>query len=955
MECEVPHFSIHLLGVSLGPSAPSNMAAAVYLKNFVRKHWKIACPVDEMAENEPDASQAADPATSELSTDERKDLKGALLDALQRGCINASISQIISESISQIAIRDFVLGKWPEFLPFLAALLQQDDPLKRCCALQVCTSTFSRYRYEFRTDSLFREINAVMGSIAAPLLAIFIGQHAHDKSFFLREQRLLLEIFYSLSAQDIPAFFEENFGTQIVPVIDRILSEQGDDQELVQVQVSACEFIRLYVVRYEEEVGEYLVPLVISILRLLSSSMGSSSTQELVVSEALGVVAAVLRKPRFRVLFDESSMLAAVIERIVLPSLLLQEADEEAVGTTISEATDWILVHFGDEFVSGQKKALHSQGELRRRPAAEEVLRALMTAYPEPVKLLLERFLTTARCSANWRLREASIVINISMLLPAVKVQTTLAATNVAPAITNNPNPQAVIVLEHEIMPLLVELLPTLSNACAPLSSPAAFLASMALRFCTCSVDALKALNPTLFRLLVNLAMKDLLRIRNPLVHLPAALFLERVISLNSEEIISPIERALETIVAVVKLVEEQVVSLSHEPEIMMRLMAHLLYHSKGRLDPSALDVLIQSLSVIIARCGPSPKNPSFTRWTWEAFGLLGVWCPICRDKLLGCPVSLTLQEGYADHASYALLLLGVLLGAGVIEESRPSQATLALAREFLPALLCSETWQPGLMGSLGRVLESYVGSNLLGTDHYHAFSTLLTTVLLAPGSSPLKLMAGIRVLRTMLANSGNSIGPLIFHAVVSLFGRPRPEGVRRRLAKPLVRLFIHAAAASAVDLGALLKGLNDIPSFFSLEVLATPTSSGSGGEALGLLRLWRSAQTLGLQLIPLAEASISAVCQFKDNATNNVDYRKGIFPVWSATNDMSGSIRLMASDALDIPEHMLSVVAVTISQLEQELISCVQMSTKELLDGLSKETRAQLAHFSRSAYVCIQ
>ena len=942
MERELAHFPLCLLEVSLGPSIPSNMAAAIYLKNFVKKHWKIISLSGEIDENEHDMLSDADATGSELSINERRTLRGALLDALQARCINSSISQIISESISQIASRDFVLGDWPELLPFISTLLQDNDSLKKCCALQVCDSIFSRYRHEFRTDSLFREINMVMETLAVPLLAVFVSECGQDKNLFFREQRLLLDIFYSLSAQDIPAFFEENFGTRIAPVIDRILSEYGDNQDLVQVHVSACEFIRLYVMRYEEEVGEYLVPLVVSILRLLSSSMNSTSTYELVISEALSVIAAVFRRARFRTLFDEPSMLTAVIERIVLPSLLLHESDEEAVGTTISEATDWILAHFMDEFTTGLKKPASSHGELRRRPAAEEVLQALITTYPDAVKSLLEGFLTAARSSTDWRLREASIVIYIAMF----SVRKALShGTGIS--FDNNNNRQAVLVLENEIIPLLKELLPVLSNAFVPLSSPTAFLAAMALRFCAFSIDFVRTLDPNLFQLLVSLIMGKFLHIQNPLVHLSAALFLERVISSNMKETIFQTEQAFEAIKVLIGLIEGQVASLSHEPEILMRLVVYLMYQMKEQLNSPMMVNLLQVFSILVKRCGPSPKNPLFTRWIWEALGLLGFFCPISRDHILRVPISLTLQEGYGDYIPYALLALGIVIGADTTKELDHSQATLMLAKGFIPALLTPETWQPELVGSLGRVVEAYVSANLFGMEYQSTLNTLLTVVLLAPESSPLKLITGIRILRTMLSRDGSQIETPFIHTIASLLEKARPEGIRRRLAKPFVRFFIHAAAVSALDLGNLLKSLSDVMNFFSPEALGASLWGRSGGETLGLLRLWRHTLALGMQHVSLANASISSICWFRDNVSRDISNYEA-FLIWSPSSNTGGGIKLMASDAIDVPERMLSVLPVTLPQLEHELNLCIQSSTQELLNCLSEENRAQLARFTK-------
>lgn len=85
--------------------------------------------------------------------------------------------------------------------------------------LATLASVFKRYQREVRSDELFTEINYVLDQFAQPLLQLYqaidsliSGKDCSKEQLllFLSCQVKLNKIFYSLSSQDLPAFFEDH-------------------------------------------------------------------------------------------------------------------------------------------------------------------------------------------------------------------------------------------------------------------------------------------------------------------------------------------------------------------------------------------------------------------------------------------------------------------------------------------------------------------------------------------------------------------------------------------------------------------------------------------------------------------------------------------------------------------------------------------------------------------------
>lgn len=127
-----------------------------------------------------------------------------------------------------------------------------------------------RYRHEFRSDQLFTEIKFVLEQFCTPFLQLLqntdnlITQHGNDKEalkILFGSLHLMCKIYYSLNAQDIPEFFEDN-QVNIMPIFLKYLTysspllevdSDGDEAgPMERVKTSICEIVDLYTKKYED-------------------------------------------------------------------------------------------------------------------------------------------------------------------------------------------------------------------------------------------------------------------------------------------------------------------------------------------------------------------------------------------------------------------------------------------------------------------------------------------------------------------------------------------------------------------------------------------------------------------------------------------------------------------------------------------------------------------------------
>lgn len=128
--------------------------------NFSRYDQIIA----KRKEQEALANDEDDPAN--LVDDQGLELLQQHLVNLLMGCPDDKISALMLECIALMAKR-FVQKDWPTLIPELCSHLQKTDaPQNTKRALEAIKKICKKYRYMFRSDDLYREMNYMIENLS---------------------------------------------------------------------------------------------------------------------------------------------------------------------------------------------------------------------------------------------------------------------------------------------------------------------------------------------------------------------------------------------------------------------------------------------------------------------------------------------------------------------------------------------------------------------------------------------------------------------------------------------------------------------------------------------------------------------------------------------------------------------------------------------------------------------
>lgn len=132
-----------------------------------------------------------------------------------------AIQKQLSDAVSIIGKYDFP-EKWPQLIDEMVEKFNSGDFHIINGVLQTAHSIFKRYRYEFKSQKLWEEIKFVLDKFAKPLTDLLVATMNLAKAHENNESALrilygsivlITKVFYSLNAQDLPEFFEDNMDT----------------------------------------------------------------------------------------------------------------------------------------------------------------------------------------------------------------------------------------------------------------------------------------------------------------------------------------------------------------------------------------------------------------------------------------------------------------------------------------------------------------------------------------------------------------------------------------------------------------------------------------------------------------------------------------------------------------------------------------------------------------------
>lgn len=341
--------------------------AAVKLKNFVKYNWD-----GKSAENNDEPPPLPDI--------ERQQIRDACLSAMfdTTGVYRKQISQ----TVCLIGKSDFPV-KWQAPVYVIAERLHEADMDKVLAALSTFDELVRRYRFETKSEDLWREIIFVLQNTASRLTELYVklleflpqpGQadamSVPERQAWLEAMVLITEIYLSLVSQDLPEYFEDKLAPWMNGFLELLkmrlpaIEENADATEpnsLDNLKVVICEIVTLFSQRFEEEFMPYMQPFIQNIWQLLVEIDHRMRFDKL-VNAALDFLSSICQRPQYAEIFKGEGVLQHICDDVIIKNLTLRAEDVE---------------QFEDEPFEFLKRDVEGSDLHTRRRGASDFVRAL--------------------------------------------------------------------------------------------------------------------------------------------------------------------------------------------------------------------------------------------------------------------------------------------------------------------------------------------------------------------------------------------------------------------------------------------------------------------------------------------------------------------------------------------------------------------------------------------------
>jgi exportin-2 (importin alpha re-exporter) len=196
-----PGFGLALLQLAAAHGADEGVrqAAAVAFKNHVKFQWA------------PPEQESSAPQPAAIGAPEKEHIKSGIVELmlLQPQRIQAQLG----EALALMASSDFP-DRWPTLLPELLAKLGSPDVKVVNGVLSVADTIFRRFRDQYKTVELVKDIKYVLGLFVDPMLELFKttglrlagpeGSTPEGARLLLTTVLHICRIFFSLNYQELP-------------------------------------------------------------------------------------------------------------------------------------------------------------------------------------------------------------------------------------------------------------------------------------------------------------------------------------------------------------------------------------------------------------------------------------------------------------------------------------------------------------------------------------------------------------------------------------------------------------------------------------------------------------------------------------------------------------------------------------------------------------------------------
>uniref|UniRef100_A0A7R9YDQ3 Importin N-terminal domain-containing protein n=1 Tax=Pinguiococcus pyrenoidosus TaxID=172671 RepID=A0A7R9YDQ3_9STRA len=669
---------------------PVALAAAVYFKNVVKKHWE---PEERLR--------------SILQESDKEKVKENLVNLIVASTYE--VQRPLTEALSIIAKLDFPL-KWEGLLPGLVQKLRtassrNDFRLIYGCLL-IANEVFKRFRYAFKTEELMLQLEYCLDHFQEALLAIFhqcchaVESAQNERSEVLVQLletiRLCARIFYSLSYQDIPAFFEthlaewaqpfEQFLAMELPVVKQANANSSKPDALERLQAAIIENVMHYADMYDAEFKDFLPGFAKRIWALLTTLSGEPRSDQL-ATKGINFLTKIISKQLHQALFQDEATLRSIVSHVVLPNILLRELEEELFEMSPTE------------FI--QRDMEGSDADTRRR-CARDLVRGMCVLYGrqttqivgEHIQTLLKEYQDSSE--ANWRSKDTALHLILAVTVKAESkkgVRAVNEAINVMEMLTSHvipelqdPNPGA--------RPLVKATAIKFANTFRGQMGVSELLSLLPLYIRHMSPNI-----PAVVQTYACISVEKMLTLRDPMAS--GAGKVPPLVIQRAQ--LGPYMESLTNGIFAVLANEEFA-----ENDYVMKALMRVLAVAKEEIKP-VYQVLTETLCQTLGRVWQNPSNPHFGHYLFECIAI--VVSTITKtvpgsgasfERLLFPPFQAILQQDVEQLTPYVFQIMAQLLEA--------SEAVSKAFWELLPILLTPATWsRKSNTPALVRFLVAYL------------------------------------------------------------------------------------------------------------------------------------------------------------------------------------------------------------------------------------------------------
>jgi exportin-2 (importin alpha re-exporter) len=657
------------------------VAGSITFKNYIKRNW--GCSSED---GEPDKIHESD----------RLAIKSMIVPLMLKSPV--IIQKQLSDAVSIIGKYDFP-KKWPQLIDEMIDKFQTGDFHVINGVLKTAHSLFKRYRYEFKSQTLWEEIKYVLDKISKPLTDLLTAtmglasQHAGDVSalkVIYDSLELMCKVFNSLNSQDLPEFFEDNMETWMTAFHSLLVTnvpclQSADDCEAGVIEMlrsQICDNITLYAQKYDEEFGPYMPKFVTAVWELLVNT-GLETKFDGLVSNALQFLSTVAGRNQYRHLFEDPAVLASICEKVIVPNMDFRTSDEE------------LFEDNPEEYI---RRDIEGSDIDTRRRAVSDLVRTLSQHFEQKIvdlfgqylTVLLERYKMDPR--NNWRSKDTAIYLVTSLASKGATQKHGVTQTSQLVPLPHFCMQQVIPELEREN----INDIPVLK------------------------ADALKFLMT--FRSLLGPeiltgAIPHIIRHLNAdssVVHSYASCCIDKMLIIKdpsgkpiiSAEILSPYAT---------QLIQGLFITLqkpgSNENEYVMKAIMRS-FHTLDQQSMPFMGQALPRLTEILTQVSRNPSKPHFNHYLFESISLaITIVCKVEPKAVTSFEEALfpifqhILQEDIMEFLPYVFQMLSLLMEVREVMGTIPDPY-LAL----FPCLLSPTLWErPGNITPLIRLLCTFV------------------------------------------------------------------------------------------------------------------------------------------------------------------------------------------------------------------------------------------------------